>query len=321
MSPCHPIGRPNLYGLGIRLSFYLQWFGAMAAEYIEIAYMRDIRLLGLLLSAAALMGLVVQLSMSNLAPVDVYVILLLVTGLYLPLAPLWLWKAVTCCHARWDPLRWSRETRSPALKGLDFSLLLALAGFGTWIWTEYIPGNECSAKQAGFFFAPVSLGNRPFGAFHAILYIFIILLCTGIMLVKVGWTITIWEERRRRRKTRRLHIAMIQDLKVFSTLTVLATLTAAVELTITWNHIPGVNNISDAAQIIPLLLTIGFIVREIFLHFVRAGTASEAASGSRSGGGTSRRSSVTESRQSSGMRHSGSRGPDSPGLPPPVHFE
>ncbi|KAM0333971.1 hypothetical protein ACHAQA_000989 [Verticillium albo-atrum] len=315
MASCQVRGRPDLYGIGIRVAFYIQWFGALIAEYIEIADIGDIRLLGLLLSAATLVGVVVaQLTAASLAPVDVYIVLLLVTGLYLPLVPLYLCKALTCCHARWDPLRWSRETPSPAFRALNFLLLLALASFGTWFWTSYVPAEACALRQVGFFFAPVPLGNSPYGAFHAILYIFIILVCTVILLVKVGWTIPLWEERRRRRKTRRLHIAMIRDLRTFSNLTVLATLTAAIELTIAWNDLSDVHDLSDAAQTIPLLVAMGFVVRAIFLHFARAEGVSEtaSASASRSGGGTSRRSSATGSRRSS-------RGPDWPRPPPEVH--
>ncbi|KAG7102420.1 hypothetical protein HYQ44_018230 [Verticillium longisporum] len=254
MQLCQAVGRSSLYGLGIRLAFYLQWFGALAAEYIEIADMCDVRLLGLLLSAATLLGLVAQLAAARLAPIDVYIALLLVTGLYLPLAPLWLWKAATRCHARYDPLRWSRETPSPAYRGFDFALLLALASLGTWFWTSRVSGDddECRGAHVGFFFAPVPLGNRLFVAFHALLYIATMLVCAGIMLVKAGWRIPVWEERRRRRKTRRLHIALVQDVKAFVKLAVLATLTAAVEMTIVWNRIPDVNDVADAAQMIPV---------------------------------------------------------------------
>ncbi|CRK48110.1 hypothetical protein BN1723_001367 [Verticillium longisporum] len=302
MQLCQAVGRSSLYGLGIRLAFYLQWFGALAAEYIEIADMCD-------------------LAAARLAPIDVYIALLLVTGLYLPLAPLWLWKAATRCHARYDPLRWSRETPSPAYRGFDFALLLALASLGTWFWTSRVSGDddECRGAHVGFFFAPVPLGNRLFVAFHALLYIATMLVCAGIMLVKAGWRIPVWEERRRRRKTRRLHIALVQDVKAFVKLAVLATLTAAVEMTIVWNRIPDVNDVADAAQMIPLVVVIGIMVRAIFLHFARAETASETSSGSRSRGQLSRRSSVAESRRSSHSRHSGSEGPDMTRRPPPVH--
>ncbi|KAL9942083.1 hypothetical protein D7B24_008426 [Verticillium nonalfalfae] len=322
MQLCQAVGRPSLYGLGIRLAFYVQWFGALAAEYIEIADMCDVRLLGLLLSAATLLGLVAQLAAAHLAPIDVYIALLLVTGIYLPLAPLWLWKAATRCHARYDPLRWSRETPSPAFRGLDFALLLALAGLGTWFWTSRVPGGDddaCRRAHVGFFFAPVRLGNRLFMAFHALLYIATMLVCAGIMLVKAGWRIPVWQERRRRRKTRRLHIAFIRDVKTLVKLAVLATLTAAVEMTIVWNRIPDVNDVADAAQMIPLVVVIGIMVRAVFLHFARAETASETSSGSRSRGQLSRRSSVAESRRSSASRHSGSEGPDITRRPPPVH--
>ncbi|CRK37002.1 hypothetical protein BN1723_015981 [Verticillium longisporum] len=323
MQLCQAVGRPSLYGLGIRLAFYLQWFGALAAEYIEIADMCDVRLLGLLLSAATLLGLVAQLAAAHLAPVEVYIALLLVTGLYLPLAPLWLWKAATRCHARYDPLRWSRETPSPAFRGLDFALLLALAGLGTWFWTSRVPTDDeddgCRGAHVGFFFAPVRLGNSLFVAFHALLCIATMLVCAGLMLVKAGWRIPVWEERRRRRKTRRLHIALVQDAKAFVKLAVLATLTAAVEMTVVWNRIPDVNDVADAAQMIPLVVVVGIIVRAIFLHFARAETASETSSGSRSRGQLSRRSSAAESRRSSESRHSGSEGPDTTRRPPPVH--
>jgi hypothetical protein len=66
---------------------------------------------------------------------------------------------------------------------------------------------------------------------------------------------------------------------------VVAVLTAAVELTIVWNNIDGVNGVADVAQMIPLFVSGGIVVRAVLMHFVNRGTDEDSDSAASSGDG------------------------------------
>lgn len=306
MASCQVQGEPDLYGLGIRVAFYIQWFGAIVIEYLDMSDLPDMRLIGLLFSAAAFLGLVIRLSVEarSVQPADVYIVLLLAMGIYIPLVPLYLWKAATCFNRYWDPFRWSKETPSPAYKGLNFTLLLAISSLGVWYWCSFVPENDCSSEQYGFFFSRVGLGNKAFVAFNAIMYFVILFVCVLVLLLKVGWKVPFWRERRKKRRVKRMHIMAIKEMKTLSNFAVAATLTTAVELAVVWNNIPNVNNVADVAQVLPLLVSAGFLVRILFLHFAGVSDGSDSSEED-SDGGT--HSYMTESQ--GGL----------PPVPPPVH--
>ncbi|OHF01519.1 hypothetical protein CORC01_03275 [Colletotrichum orchidophilum] len=305
MASCQVQGEPDLYGLGIRVAFYIQWFGAIVIEYLGMADLPDIRLIGLLFSAAAFLGLIIKLSVATaLQPADVYIVLLLAMGIYLPLVPLYLWKAATCFNRYWDPFRWSEETPSPAFKGLNFTLLLAIASLAVWYWCSFAPEHPCSGEQYGFFFSRVSLGNKAFVAFNAIMYFVILFVCLVVFLRKVGWKVPFWRERRKKRRVKRMHVMAIKEMKTLSNVAVAATLIAAVELAVVWNRIPDVNNVADVAQVLPLLVSAGFFVRILFLHFAGVSGGSDSSEEDSDGGSHSY---MTESQ--GGL----------PPAPPPVH--
>ncbi|KAK1580602.1 uncharacterized protein LY79DRAFT_671666 [Colletotrichum navitas] len=277
MASCQVQGEPGLYGLGIRVAFYIQWFGAIVVEYLDVADLPDMRLLGLLFSAAALIGLVVRLSAAALQPADVYIVLLLATGVYIFLVPLYAWKAVTCFRPYWDPFRWSSETPTPAFKGLNFALLLAVTSLAIWYWCAFVPENPCSSEQYGFLFSRISLGNKGFIASNAILYLVILLACALILLLKIGCKVPYWRARRKKRRVSKTHIVAVKELKTLSDVAVAATLTAAVELAVSWNGITDANYVSDTAQVLPLLVSAGFLVRMLFLHFAAADGGSDSS--------------------------------------------
>jgi hypothetical protein len=203
MALCQYPARPEMYGLGIRISFYIQWAGLALLDYFSTEDLQPIRLLAILLSAAATLGLVIQLAQDALRPAEIYIVHLLAIGTYLFLVPIYIWRTLTFCNPYWNPRRWSRERPAPIYKLSNFLLVAALAGIGIWFYTSYLPGlPDGSCSQYGFFFGRVSLRNTIYIAFNAILYIMIAIVCIGILLKNVGWNIPIWAKTRRKRKTR-----------------------------------------------------------------------------------------------------------------------
>jgi hypothetical protein len=229
MAVCEIPGRPDLYGLGIRVAFYIQWTGAVVVSFVDESEIADIRFIGVLLSAAVTLSIIIcassspSFSTSNvsstndydtngnppLQPADVYISLLLAAGMYLFLVPPYVFRAFTLCNPYWNPLQ--RRGEPPALgtvfRWCNFLLLLAVSSVGVWFYTTFLPqwwgragGDGCD--QYGFFFSNISLDNRAYVAFNALLYILILVVCAGIIFVKSGCCSMIYTEKRKRRKVR-----------------------------------------------------------------------------------------------------------------------
>lgn len=203
MALCQYPARPDMYGLGIRIAFYIQWAGLVFLDYLSTHDLQPIRLLGLLLSSAAALALIIQLAKDDLYPAEIYIVLLLAIGTYIFLVPIYIWRGLTLCNPYWNPMRWSRERMAPVYRLLNFLEILLLAAIGIWFFTTYLPGRpDGSCTQYGFFFGRVSLRNTVYIAFNAILYILIAAVCVGILLMSAGWNFPIWAKTRRKRKTR-----------------------------------------------------------------------------------------------------------------------
>jgi hypothetical protein len=202
MALCYIEGRPEMYGLGIRIAFYLQWAGVTLLTYFDERSLPDIRLLGLLLSGAMSLSLVIQVANDRLQPADIYISLLLAAGIFIFLVPIYVWRALTLCNPYWNPLRWIRENQIPAVRFAHFGLVVAVASLATWYYTTFLPSWDNDCEQYGFFFTKVSLHNTPYIAFNAILYILMIVVCAGILLQKVGFEVYIWTKEKRRKRIR-----------------------------------------------------------------------------------------------------------------------
>jgi hypothetical protein len=64
---------------------------------------------------------------------------------------------------------------------------------------------------------------------------------------------------------RKLRETALQELNSFFQLIVASTVLAATELTISWNGIQNVNDVNSAAQTIPMIVTLGLVLRVIYI--------------------------------------------------------
>lgn len=199
MALCQLNGRPDICGLGIRIAFYLQWSAVVLVGLIDEDLLPDIRLIGLLLSGALSLTIIILASKESLQPADIYISLLLAMGIYIFLVPLYIWRFFTLCNPYWDALRWSREQQIPLCQYSDFVLLVVVASLGVWYNTTFLPGWKWKCEQYGFFFGRVKLDSKAFVGFNAILYLLIIIICVGILFSKMGCTVCYTKERRRRK--------------------------------------------------------------------------------------------------------------------------
>jgi hypothetical protein len=202
-----------MYGLGIRLGIYIQWFGEILVEFFDETDVSDIRLLGLLLSGGIILGLLVAITSQDVQPADVYIVLQLAAGCYIFLIPIYMWNTLSCCDPRWDPLKWTGEVKMPVYGISNVILLTVISAIGVWFFATYIPTKGRQCEQYGFFFAKIRLDNSAFIVVNIVIYVAIILICVAIALSWTGF----WDgpfQMHQRHRRRRSHQRQSASLSI-----------------------------------------------------------------------------------------------------------
>jgi len=167
--PCAIIGNSDMYGLGIRLGYYLQWFGSILAAWIAPGEVEALRMTNGLFVAATFLALLVQVGQNrppqdggDLQTVEIYIVLLLIFGSSLALVPILLWRFTTGFDPEKDPTRWPRaKPPSKVFNFLYILLLMAVLAFQIWYWnTRVIQDNTPGCSSWGFLFSRVPLQER-----------------------------------------------------------------------------------------------------------------------------------------------------------------
>ncbi|RFU79669.1 hypothetical protein TARUN_2536 [Trichoderma arundinaceum] len=288
MISCGHQGRPDMYGLGIRLGIYMQWVGEMLVQFLDEADVSDIRLLGLLLSGAIALALLVKIVDQDAQPADIYIMLQLAAGPFIFLMPIYIWRILTCCNPNWDPLKWTSEISTPVYGVATTILLVVISALGLWFFTSYMSTQGRRCEHYGFFFAKTRLDNAAYMVVNIVIYVIIIVVCVAIAL---SWT-GVWDgqfrthKHRRQRHHRRSqreqddqeHIArrkrarqeqkdLLRTMRGISNLIVYGLHITAIELTIRWNQLDGIDGVDTSAQTIPLLVSIGILLRLVVSHY------------------------------------------------------
>lgn len=180
MSSCQINGTPDMYGLGIRIGFYMLWYGNITANWIARADVPSLRLITPLFISATFISLVVETSWATLQAVEVYIVVLLVYGTFYCWVPLYLWRLFTGCSPFWDPSQWPFVKHGTISHAANFVLLLAITSFQIWFWctgVNSLPNNnEQGCQTWGFFLAQVQLNSAVFIAVN-LLFAFVLLIC------------------------------------------------------------------------------------------------------------------------------------------------
>ena len=103
MAVCKIKGNSDMYGLGIRLGFYLLWYGAILARWMAPSEIKSVGYTTDVFVAATFLALIILTAedVESLQPVETYIVLLLMFGAYLALVPMYLWRLVTACDPYW----------------------------------------------------------------------------------------------------------------------------------------------------------------------------------------------------------------------------
>ena len=284
MAVCSFDGNTDMYGLGIRIGFYLQWYAVEIASWFAPSEVNGARLTNSVFIAATFLALLIQIvrDVSSLQVVEVYIILLLTFGYYLFLVPVYAWRFLTGYDPKFDPTRYSQVWTGEVYSVLNFLLLTAVASFQLWFWFSRVPQlDKQSCQQYGFFFAKIRLNEKSFEVLNILLYFLLLSCCAVVLSITILIKAKLVEEKQPKRWTRSetslgrrsipnareaAHIKSLQKLRSACNVAVASTVITATELTIKWNKIQGVNSLTSAGQTIPLLIGIATIIRIAYVR-------------------------------------------------------
>jgi hypothetical protein len=299
MALCIFDGNTDMYGIGIRLGFYLQWFSAILARFLVPKRFRDhrkehpmkneatgLRFSNNLFAAATFLALLILIGgdVSSLQVVEVYVVLLLTFGYSLALVPIYLWRLLTLCSPRWDPTRWPITWPSKVESNLTFLLITGVASFQLWFWFGRVSQlHNLTCQEYGFLMAKVRLNLPVMQAVHILLYFAVLLSCvTMILRSKLKDVEKISKKKGKTPRIRHVlpfkvqYVLMaflssprknvLRDLSIILSLAVATIVVTAAELTIKWNNIQGVNTLTSAGQTIPFAIGFASFVRVLYVY-------------------------------------------------------
>ncbi|KAF2639521.1 hypothetical protein P280DRAFT_402131 [Massarina eburnea CBS 473.64] len=92
MAVCKFEANSDMYGLGIRLAYYLQWYGMILASWIAPSEVKSLAFSNDIFVAATFLALIIETAghVDRIQPVEIYIVLLLTFGAYIALVPIYL---------------------------------------------------------------------------------------------------------------------------------------------------------------------------------------------------------------------------------------
>lgn len=293
MADCSFDGNADMYGLGIRIGFYLQWFGTILASWIARSEVQGMRFSNSLFVSATFLALIVQVSQNALRPVEIYIVLLLMFGAYLYIVPLYIWRLVTWGRIRLDPSMFPRVKNSKIYSRLKFGLLVAVCGFQLWFWfrgVEDVAGAAEGCTEWGFLFTKIRLDGKPFRIVNEVLYSTLLTFCLGELGITIAKRLK-WIKEPKHEELRcvlycnsRACEKLLtgssgkeklkhQAIHSFVGLALAVMVTTATEFIILWNEIKGVESIASTGQTIPVILSAGMVGRVLYISTFEKGFA------------------------------------------------
>ncbi|KAK4445242.1 hypothetical protein QBC34DRAFT_441820 [Podospora aff. communis PSN243] len=167
LSTCAVTGNEDMYGLGVRLGFYLQWLAAILANALRVKdELQSLRFANLTYSMAVLIALTIEKARGNASPLDQYVILCLCFGAYYSHVVTFIWRLATGFNENWDPSRWTAVAPKPHIRIYAQLLMVATMVLQFIFWAR-LPSEpppeweEEGCERFGFLIVPVSLYGFP----------------------------------------------------------------------------------------------------------------------------------------------------------------
>lgn len=207
---CTIAGNADLYGLGIRVSFYLLWFAVLIGERFHDEHAKVLRGTELVFAYAVFLGLSMTASAGYLFAVEVYIATLLISTTVYLLVP----RHTT------DLVAWIRPDLGLGCRDRGFGVMvflrclfvLIVVGLQMWFWGTGVDsasidralrgqGGGCQPPvQVGFAFSPVELLNGGYRAMNVLLML--ALLAGGVIIGAMKAGVRRRRVSRRRRKAK-----------------------------------------------------------------------------------------------------------------------
>ncbi|VUC36343.1 unnamed protein product [Clonostachys rosea] len=260
-------GSEGMYGLGIRLGFYIQWLSLILCELLsaddpksepqshsDVAAIRMANVHSLQLHLKHLgeskSGKKREVP-EKIQDVDIYIVLLLCFGSSLFILPLFIWRALTRFDRNLDPTRWHTVRASQLSSQLSCVLLAAVSSFQIWFWTKSPDEDSCVTYVC--FFGKFQMNSTPIRILHTVSY-------STLLVLEVIWFILFIRIRHQEYRKRVVAINQVSlRMKLVYCLVkvvVAATVIIETELTISWNDIPDVSSLDFAGQTIPFVVSL-----------------------------------------------------------------
>ncbi|TWU70921.1 hypothetical protein ED733_000897 [Metarhizium rileyi] len=295
MATCFVQAKPEMYGVGIRVAFYLQWFGSLWFNYADQVVLPDLRLSGLCLSGSMTLAVLIKSAERGLQPSEMYVMIVLATGSCMFLVPVYAWRAMTGCRCYWDPSYWTEEDPLRIYRVVNFITVFVGACVGVWFFGAYLPGQQDDAcQQYGFFFGQISLRDCAFIVLNSMLHVAVATICLLILRARCRTKLRTRSDTLRRRRRRRRekyvpsapvspipvffisyiftdsysHVRLLSTLNFVSDCSVWAILIVTIELSIEYNNLSASNEANATTQLFALFASLGACLRAYWLHVV-----------------------------------------------------
>jgi hypothetical protein len=182
IAACLPQGNADMYGLGIRLGFYLQWSASILANLLMLeSKIMSTRFALNSFTAAVFIALSVQTASRGLSDLDRYVTLLLCFGPSYANIPIFFWRLLTCFKKNLDPTRWSAAPSSVSTRFFSGLILIGIAILQFIFWGAIRHDSEELCPAYAFLFARVSLYSTALRVVH------LVLSCFLVLIAFVGW--------------------------------------------------------------------------------------------------------------------------------------
>ncbi len=202
LAVCIIAGTPSLYGLGIRVSFYLLWFFTLIGERLHERHAQVPRAVELVLAYAVFLALAMAAAAGYLFAAEVYIALLLISTTVYLLVP----RHTT------DLVAWIRPDLGLGTRG-QFGFLgaarclfvLIVISLHMWFWGTGVESESMGRnlgpcqppQQVGFAFGPVEMRS---GGFRAMNVLLMLALLTGGVIIGSMKAGVIRQKRPRRRR-------------------------------------------------------------------------------------------------------------------------
>jgi hypothetical protein len=160
-----------MYGLGIRIGFYLQWYSHILSDWLAPSEVGNLRTSNSLFLAAIFLALVIKTvrNAAELRATEAYIVLLFAFGNLFMLPTVVILRVLTWNRPEWDPWRRLKIPSSNIHKFLINVLICAVSAFGLWFWIAGVYNPMPNCGEYGFLFYRIELRSGWFRILHIIL--------------------------------------------------------------------------------------------------------------------------------------------------------